>query len=74
MILGIASLPLMILPFGLLIGIPAAVVAVVLGIKSLKSTNNTEAIIGIATGGLTLLLTILAIIVLAIVLSGFRIE
>lgn len=67
LLLGIGSLALLLLSgvipiFGLLC-IPAAVLALVFGIKSLKGNSNTKGIIGVVTGGATLAIFILAIII-----------
>ena len=42
---------------------PAAIIAVIFGAKSLKGNSNTQGIVGVVTGGVTLLLIIVAIIV-----------
>jgi hypothetical protein len=67
MILGIGSIGLLLLSgavsiFGLLC-IPAAILAIVFGAKSLKGNSNAKGIVGIVTGGVTLLLLVIAIIV-----------
>jgi len=80
MILGISSLALMllwILPFIGFIGIlcvPAAILAIIFGAKSLKGNSNTPGTIGIVTGSITLGLIIVAIVVFAILFSGFSFE
>jgi hypothetical protein len=43
--------------------IPAAILAIVFGAKSLKGNSNAKGIVGIVTGGVTLLLLVIAIIV-----------
>jgi hypothetical protein len=48
--------------FGLLC-IPAAILAIVFGSKSLKGNSNTKGIIGVVTGGVTLAIILLAIII-----------
>jgi hypothetical protein len=67
LILGISSLALLLLSgvisiFGLLC-IPAAILAIVFGGKSLKGNSNTKGIIGVVTGGVTLAIILLAIII-----------
>lgn len=64
MILGLGSLVLLFIPGINFIAIPAAIVALVFGIKSVEGNSNTQGIIGIIAGGLTLVLLILAIAVL----------
>ena len=64
MILGLGSLVLLFIPGVSIIAIPAAIVALVFGIKSVDGNSNTQGIIGIIAGGLTLVLLILAIAVL----------
>jgi hypothetical protein len=67
LILGTGSLALLLLSgvipiFGLLC-IPAAILAIVFGSKSLKGNSNTKGIIGVVTGGVTLAIILLAIII-----------
>jgi hypothetical protein len=67
LILGIGSLVLLLLSgvlsvFGLLC-IPAAILAIIFGAKSLKGNSNAKGIVGVVTGGVTLLLIVLAIII-----------
>ena len=64
MILGLAGLVLLFIPTVSFVAIPAAIVALVFGIKSVDGNSNANGIIGIIAGGLTLLLLILAIAVL----------
>lgn len=74
---GLAFLFVSLSPFlGFLgiLSIPAAILAILFGAKSLKGNSNTEGIIGVVTGGVTLALIILAIIVIAIAFSGFTFE
>lgn len=52
---------------------PAAIVAIVLGITSLKGNNNTHGVIGLVLGGAFLLLLFLALVVL-ILIFGFPIR
>jgi hypothetical protein len=79
LILGTASIALLVLsliPFIGFLGIfaiPAAILAIIFGAKSLNGNSNTRGIIGVVTGGLTLSLIILAVILLALILSsGFE--
>jgi hypothetical protein len=75
MILGIGSLALLLLSglvsvFGLLC-IPAAILAIVFGSKSLKGNSNTKGIIGVVTGGVTLAIIILAMIIILAFLASW---
>lgn len=67
MILGISSIVMLllsgVLAFVGLLCIPAAIIAVIFGAKSLRGNSNTKGIVGVVTGGVTLLLIIVAIIV-----------
>ena len=65
MILGLGSLVLLVVPTIGLLAIPAAITGLVLGIKSVEGNSNTNGIIGIIASGLTLLLLLVAIAVLA---------
>ena len=75
MILGISSIVLLLLSsvaflgFAGLLALPAGILAVVFGAQSLKGNSNTKGIIGIVTGGVTVLLIALAIMVLAVFLA-----
>jgi hypothetical protein len=73
MILGISSIVIMllggVLPFIGLFCIPAAILAVIFGAKSLKGNSNTKGVVGVVTGGVTLVIIVLAIIILAIVIA-----
>lgn len=77
MLLGIGSILFLLLSGVLLAGflsilaLTAAILAIIFGAKSLKGNSNTEGIIGVVTGGVTLALIFVAIIVLAIAFSGF---
>jgi hypothetical protein len=77
MILGIASFVFLLLASVAVIGflgifsLPAAILAVIFGAKSLKGNSNSQGIIGVVFGGLTLLLFVLAIILIAIAFAGF---
>ena len=64
MILGIGGIVLLFLPTVGFLAIPAAIIALVFGIKSVEGNSNAQGIIGIIAGGLTLLLLILAIALL----------
>jgi hypothetical protein len=75
LILGIISLGLLLLSgvipiFGLLC-IPAAILAVVFGGKSLKGNSNTKGIIGVVTGGVTLAIILLAIIIVVALFASW---
>lgn len=78
MILGISSLAVLLLsgllPFIGLLCVPAAIIAIIFGAKSLKGNSNTQGIVGVVTGGITLAILLLAIIVLALFFASFGIE
>lgn len=80
MILGISSIALLLISSIAIIGflgilsIPAAVLALVFGIKSLKGNSNTKGIVGVVTGGVTIGLFLIALILVAIFFSGFTFE
>lgn len=64
MILGLGGLVLLFIPYVSFVAIPAAIVALIFGIKSVDGNSNTQGIIGIIAGGLTLVLLIAAIALL----------
>lgn len=64
LILGLASIGLLFIPYLGLIAIPAAILAIIFGAKSIKGNSNTKGIIGLVAGITTLLLLIIAIIVI----------
>lgn len=72
LILGISSIVFIFLPYVALLAIPAAVVGLILGIKSLDGNNNAQGIIGIIASGLTLLLLLLAIALAAAYLASWN--
>ena len=74
LVLGLFSLLCLFIPFAIFFSIPAAILAIIFGAKSLKGNSNAKGIIGIVSGGLTLILLVVAIIVLAAAFSGFRFE
>jgi hypothetical protein len=61
MILGICSLVFLFLPGIAILSIPAAILAVIFGIMSLKGNSNAKGIVGIVTGGLVLLLLLVVL-------------
>ncbi len=65
MILGISSILLLLIPYVGILSIPAAIAAMVLGIKSIKGNSNTQGIIGLITGSVTLFIILIAILVIA---------
>jgi len=67
MVLGLGSILCLFLPILSILAIPAAILAIIFGIKSLKGNSNTKGIIGVVAGSLVILL-ILAVLVW--VLSG----
>ncbi|MEJ7912009.1 MAG: hypothetical protein WKF70_02555 [Chitinophagaceae bacterium] len=72
MILGISSIVALVIPGVNLLAIPAAIVAIVLGAISLKGNSNSQGIVGLVTGSVTVLLFILFIIVVLTILgNGF---
>jgi hypothetical protein len=80
MILGLVGIGLLLISLSPFVGflgilsIPAAILAVIFGSKSLKGNSNTEGVIGVVTGGVTLALILLVLVLVAIVLSsGFYI-
>jgi hypothetical protein len=74
MTLGFLGLALLLLSEGVTIGalgllcIPASILGIIFGAKSLKGNNNTEGIMGVVSGGVTIGIIVLAIIV--IIASG----
>jgi len=78
--LGISSIVLLLISSIAIIGflgilsVPAAVLALVFGIKSLNGNSNTKGIIGVVTGGVTIGLILIALIFLLIFFSGFTFE
>lgn len=68
LILGLSSIALFFVAFIpyvsilALLMIPASILAVIFGIKSLKGNSNTKGIIGIVTGGSVILITVIGII------------
>jgi hypothetical protein len=72
MILGITSIILLPIPYLGIIAIPAAVTALVLGLKSIKGNSNTRGIVGVITGSVTLFIFIIALIVLAAWVSAWN--
>ena len=69
MILGFLSVVLLMLSLTATLGflglfsIPAGVLAIIFGSKSLRGNKNTEGILGVVSGGLTIGIIVLAIIV-----------
>ena len=80
MLLGLGIIVLMLLsalPFVGFISIlcfPAAILAIIFGMKSLKGNSNTKGIIGLVSGGLVLLLAIVAIIIIAAAFASLGVE
>mgnify|MGYP000017528047 CR=1 FL=1 len=75
-LLGIASIILLVLSslvalgFLSILALPASILAISFGAKSLEGNSNTEGFIGVVTGGLTLALIVIAVIELAILLGN----
>lgn len=80
MILGISSLGLMVLPALVAatalawIAIPAAILAIILGAKSLRGNKNRQGKIGVITGSITIIILLIVIAVLASAFSGLRFD
>lgn len=70
-IFGIAAFALIPIPILNLLSFPSAIVAIVLGITSLKGNNNTNGVIGLVLGGVYLLIAFLALVVLVLLLIDF---
>lgn len=69
-ILGLSSIVLIFIPVIGVLALPAAILAIIFGSKSLKGNSNTKGIIGIVAGGVMILLFLVAIALLAVFLSG----
>ena len=67
---GIVSFILLFVSPLVLLAIPFGALALVFGIQSLKGNSNAKGIIGIATGGISLLLILLALVLVAALLAG----
>jgi hypothetical protein len=72
MILGLVSIGVLFIPTVGLLAIPAAVVGLVLGIKSLKGNSNTNGMIGVIASSLTLLLIVLGLILIAALFNDWN--
>jgi hypothetical protein len=70
--LGIASIAFLFVPVLGLLALPAAILAIIFGAKSLKGNSNSKGITGIVLGGLTVLLFLVAIIIIAAFLASWR--
>jgi hypothetical protein len=72
LILGIASFVFLFLPYVGLLSVPAAILAIIFALQSKKRTGrmNGSAIAGFVMGLVTLLLFLIAIIIVAAILSG----
>ncbi len=75
MFLGIGSLLLLLFSSALsaisLLCIPAAILAIIFGAKSLKGNSNAQGIVGIVTGGVTLVFIILAVVLIALIFASW---
>ena len=75
LLLGIGSLALLLLsgiiPVFALLCIPVAILAIVFGSKSLQGNSNTKGIIGVVTGGATLAIILIALIVVLAFLASW---
>lgn len=75
MILGLSAvgaflIGLVVAPF-LLLSLPLGIAALVLGMKSAKGNGNTQALIGIISGGAVIFVMVLTLIFLAILLASW---
>ena len=70
MLCGFVSFILLFISPLVLLAIPLGVLALVFGIQSLKGNSNAKAILGVVTGGLSLLLILVALILVAALLAG----
>jgi hypothetical protein len=71
--LGLALLLISVTPaLGVLgiLSIPAAIIAVILGLKSVKGNSNTEGKIGLITGGITIVLLLAVMLLVALTFSA----
>ncbi len=76
LILGIGSLILLLLAnYGFsvigLFAIPAAIIGIILGVKSLKGNTNTKGLVGIIASTVTLLIFIIFLVVIATAFANF---
>jgi hypothetical protein len=75
LLLGIGSVALLLLSgfisVFLLLCIPAAILAIVFGAQSLKGNSNTKGIVGVVTGGVTLAIILLAIIIVVALFASW---
>jgi hypothetical protein len=63
MILGITSIVFLFIPVIGILAIPMAILAIIFGASSMKGNSNTKSIVGVVTGGVTLLLFVIALAV-----------
>jgi hypothetical protein len=71
MIFGIAGLVLLFVPTIGLLALPFSILALVFGFLSLKGNSNTKAIVGVVTGGVTLIILLIALAFLAALFSWY---
>ena len=64
MIFGLTGLAFIFIPYAILLSIPLAIAAIILGFKSLKGNSNTKGIIGVVAGFTIPLFLIIALIVI----------
>jgi hypothetical protein len=79
MILGISSLALILLSltpiaFIGILSIPAAILAIIFGAKSLKGNSNSQGMVGVVTGGIAVGIITLFLILVIVFFSGFSVE
>lgn len=68
MVIGIVSIPMVVCcPYLML---PAAVLAVILGVLGLKTNQWSESIIGIATGGLSMVIGVVGVVLMFFVFAS----
>ena len=70
MLCGFVSFIVLFISPLVLLAIPFGVLALVFGIQSLKGNSNAKAILGVVTGGLSILLFLVALAIVAAMLAG----
>ena len=70
MLCGFVSFIVLFISPLVLLAIPFGVLALVFGMQSLKGNSNAKAILGVVTGGLSILLFIVALAIVAAMLAG----
>ncbi len=70
LIFGAAAFVLAPIPIINILSFPAAIVAIVLGITSLRGNNNTNGVIGLVLGGVYILLLLLVLVFVLLLFGG----